>query len=78
MILEHRRRCLLDLEEQWIVLVTPLEQDDERARADTAHADDLARHIDDLEPLEQVTAVVLQRRPVGPELLVDRPLELLR
>ena len=46
------------------------------ARADAADADDLARHVDDLELLEQVAAVALQRRPVGAELCVDVVLEL--
>ena len=34
--------------------VAALQQHDERAGADAAHADDLARPVDDLEPLEQV------------------------
>ena len=38
--------------------------------------DDLAGHVDDLEPLEQVAPVVLQRRPVRAELVVDRVLDL--
>ena len=74
MVLEHRRRRLLDLQEQRILLVASLEQDDERPRADAADAHDLAGHVDDLEPLQQVAPIVLQRGPVGAELLVDRVL----
>ena len=67
-VLQHGRRGLLDLQEERVLLVAALQQDDERARADAADADDLARHVDDLEPLEQVPAVGLQRRAVGAEL----------
>ena len=77
MVLEHRGRRLLDLQEQRILLIAPLEQDDERARADAADTHDLASHVDDLEPLQQVTPIVLQRGPVGAELLVDRLLQLI-
>ena len=76
MILEHRRGRFLDLQEQRVLLVAALEQDDEGARADAADTHDLAGGVDDLEALEQVAAVILQRRPVGAELLVDRLLDL--
>ncbi len=76
MVLEHRGRRLLDLQEQWVLLIAPLEQDDERARADAADTDDLASHVDDLEPLQQVAPIVLQRGSVGAELLVDHVLQL--
>ena len=76
-VLEYRGRRLLDLQEQRISLVASLQQDDERARADAADAHDLASHVDDLELLEQVAPVVLQRGPVGAELLVDRMLQLI-
>src|SRR3954452_1957214 len=52
-ILQDRRRRLLDLEEQGVLLVTPLEQHDERACPHAPDADDLASHVDDLEPLEE-------------------------
>ena len=78
MVLEDRSGRLLDLQEQRIVLVAPLEQNDEGARADAPDPDDLAGHVDDLEPLEQKTPVVLQRRTVSPELLVDHMLQLVR
>ena len=78
MILQHRCRRFLDLQEQRVLLVAALEQDDERPRADAADADDLAGDVDELEPLEQVASVVLQGGPVGAELLVDRVLALRR
>ena len=70
-VLEHRGRRLLDLQEQRVLFVAALQQHDERPRADAADPDDLARHVDDLELLEQVTAVGLQGGAVGAELLVD-------
>ena len=38
---------------------------------DAADAHDLVGHVDDLEPLEEVAAIVRQRLAVGAELLVD-------
>ena len=70
-VLEDRGRRLLDLQEKRILVVTPLQQYDERACADAADADDLARDVDQLKVLEQVPAVGLQRRAVLAELLVD-------
>ena len=75
-VLQHRRGRLLDLQEQRVVLVSTLQQHDERPRPDAADAHDLAGHVDDLEPLEQVAAIVLQRLAVGAELLVDHVLQL--
>ena len=69
-------RRFLDLQEQRVVLVATLQQDDERACPDAADADDLARGVDDFEPLEQVPPVVLQGAPIGAELLVDPHLHL--
>ena len=43
---------------------------------DAADADDLVRHVDDFEPLEEVAAIVRQRLAVGAELLVDHLLHL--
>ncbi len=77
MVFEYRGRRLLDLQEQRILLVASLQQGDERARADAAHTDDLASHVDHLEPLQQLAPVVLQCCPVGAELLVDRVLQLI-
>jgi hypothetical protein len=56
--LEHRRLCLLDLQEQGVVLVPPLRKEDPAACPDAADSDDLAGEIDILEPLEE-------RAPVG-------------
>src|SRR5664279_6490697 len=70
-VFEHRRSCLLDLEEQWVVLVAPLEQDNEGTSADAADTDHLACHVDDLEALQQLAPIFLQRGPISTELLVD-------
>ena len=78
MVLQDRRRRLLDLEEQRVLLVATLEQDDERTRPDAPDADDLARDIDDLEPLQQMTAIALQGGSIGAELLVEHVSELVR
>ena len=73
-VLEHRGRGLLDLQEERVLLIASLEQDDERPRADATDTHDLAGDVDDLESLEQVASVILQRGPVGAELLMDRVL----
>src|SRR5215218_9925861 len=75
-VLQDRGGRLLDLEEQWVVLVAALEQGDERPGADAAHPDHLAGQVDEPEPLQQLTAIVLEGGPVGPELLPDRLLDL--
>ena len=75
-VLQHRRGGFLDLEEQRVVLVAALQQDDERAGADAADADDLAGHVDELEALQQLAPIVRQGRPVRAELVVDQPAEL--
>ena len=75
-ILEHRSGRLLDLQEQWVLLVATLEQHDEGSGADAADAHDLAGHVDDLEALQEPAPIVLQGRPVGAELVVDDALEL--
>ena len=41
-VFQHRRRGLLDLQEQRVLLVPPLQQPDQRPGSDTADADDLA------------------------------------
>jgi hypothetical protein len=69
--LQNRCRRLLDLQEQWVLRVATLEQDDERASPNAPHADYLAGRIDNLETLKQVAPIVLQRRPVRAELLMD-------
>src|SRR5690242_8742037 len=43
--LEHRRRRLLDLKEQRVLRIAPLEQNDKRPGTDAADADDLAGRI---------------------------------
>ena len=45
-------------------------------QADTADAHDLVGHVDDLEPLEEVAAIVRQGPAVGVELFVDHALHL--
>jgi hypothetical protein len=70
-ILQHRRGGLLDLQEQRVPCVTSLEQDDERAGADAAHAHDLAGHVHDLKTVQQMTPIVLQRGSVGAQLLTN-------
>ena len=52
--------------------VASLQQDDERPGSDAADPDYLARHVHDLEPLQQVAPVVWQGGPVGAELIVER------
>src|SRR4029453_11310742 len=68
-ILQDRSGRLLDLQEQWVLLIATLEQHDEGARADAADADDLPGHVDDFEAFEQVPPIRLQRGPGGGELL---------
>src|SRR6516164_8636656 len=70
--LQHRRRGLLDLKEQRVLRIAPLEQDDERPGPDAADADDLAGRVHELETLQQLTPVILQGFPVGTELITDR------
>ena len=62
--LEHRRSGLLDLEEERVSVVAPEQQEDPAARADAAHADDLAREIDVAELFQQSLAIGLQRSAV--------------
>ena len=65
--LEHRRLRLLDLQDQPVALevVGPFEERDPAAGADAADADDLAGHVDDLEAVEQLPAVVGERLAVA-------------
>src|SRR5437763_13665554 len=76
--LEVRGRCLLDLQEQWVIVIASLKQDDERARADAADTDHLPREVHDLEALQQRATVVLKRRAIRPELRADDLVDLLR
>ena len=71
-ILQHRGGRFFDLQEQRVLLIAALQQHNERPRTDAANADDLAGCIDDLESFEQVPSIVLQRRAIGPELLMNR------
>ena len=65
--LEHRRLCLLDLQEQRVVPSRPEQQRDPRPRADAADADHLAGEVGELELVEQMPAVGRQRVAVGAE-----------
>ena len=58
--LQHGGLRLLDLQDHQVVLVAAAQQQHERQQADAAHPDDLVAHVDDLVPLEQLLAVVLQ------------------
>ena len=55
--LEHRRFCLLELEEERIVVVAAEQEHDVRPGADAADADDLARGVHVAVALEQLAAV---------------------
>src|ERR1700733_1788815 len=61
---EHRLLGLLDLEEQRIRLITSEHQHDPAPRPDTANADDLPGHVNELILLDQVPPVGRQRPPV--------------
>src|SRR4029453_8935095 len=54
---EDRRRCLLDLQEQWVVAVASEEQDDPVPCADTADPDDLAGEVGVAKPVDQVPSI---------------------
>ena len=62
--LHDRRRRLLGLEDQWVVLVAALEHEHEAARADAADPDDLEREIDEAVALQEVAPVLGHRGPV--------------
>ncbi len=74
-LLQHGRLGLFGLEEERIGPVATEHQDDPGPGADAADTDDLARHVDQTELLEQVSAVALQRPAVAanhaPQELVD-------
>ena len=55
-----------------------LQQHHEGPGADTAHADDLAGHVDDPEPLQQQSPVRAQTGLVGAELIFDHVADLVR
>ena len=76
-VFEHRPRRLLHLQEQGVVLIAALQQADVRTGPDTADPDDLARHVDQLELLEQVAPIVLQRGAVRAQQRVDAVLDLI-
>ena len=61
---EHGRLRLLDLQEQRVVAAAAEQEHDPDARADAADADDLARHVDEAEALEQRAALARQRAAV--------------
>ena len=72
MRLQDRRRRLLRLEDERVVLVAALEDDDEAARPDAADADHLEGEVDEAVPLEEVAPVLGHRRPVVGEDLLQR------
>ena len=51
---EHGRRGLLDLEQERVVLVTPLEHEHVAARADAPDADHLERDVGEPVSLEEL------------------------
>ena len=61
---QDRGACLLDLEEQGIVLARHQEQD-ATAGADAADADHLDRDVHELEPVQEQTPVFLHGFPVA-------------
>ncbi len=69
--LQYRGCGLLDLQEERVARVAPLEQNDERPGADAAYADHFAGHVHDLEPFQQVPLVILEGGAVGVELFAD-------
>ena len=71
-LLQHRGRRLLDLQEERIMRVASLKENDERLVADAAHTDHLVGHVDDLEAIQQAALVLSQGGPVGLELLADQ------
>ena len=76
MVFQDRRGRLLDLQEQRVLFIAALQQHDVRPGADAANPDDLAGHIDQFEPLQQVAAIIEQGFPVRTEPVVDSILEL--
>ena len=68
--------CLLELQEQRVVLVAAEHQHDPGARADAADADDLPRRVDVAIALEQLPAVGAQGTPVGADDSAHELLEL--
>ena len=69
-LLEHRRIRLLELEQQRVPPVEAEQQRNPGARAYATDANHLAREIGHAELLQQHAPVVLQRAPVGAQLLV--------
>ena len=66
-LLEHRLLGLLQLQEQRIAAVATEEQRDPRPRPDAADADDLPREVGQLELLEQLAPVVVERLAIDPD-----------
>jgi hypothetical protein len=58
------------------VLVATLQQDDIGQGADAAHAHDLAGHVQDLEPFQQLAPIIAEAGPVGAKLLPELVLDL--
>src|SRR5262249_38120224 len=72
--LQHRGICLLQLKEQWILVVSAEQKQDPAPRADAADSDDLPREVAGAEALQQQPALGEQRAAVaaedGPQLLL--------
>src|SRR5271165_1993947 len=73
---EHRRLCLLDLQEQRIIMVPAEQQHDVAAGADAAHAHHLVRRVDVAVLLEGVV-MTPQGAPVRAEQLLDQRVRIL-
>ena len=70
-LLEHRRLRLLQLQEEGVLAVQAEQQRDPGARAHAADTHHLARKVGQLELLEQHAPVVLKRRPIAAQQLVQ-------
>ena len=73
--LEHRALCLLQLQEQRVLVIPAEQQRDPGARADAADADDLAGEVDEAVTLEQPAAVASERAAIGADGIVQLDLD---
>jgi hypothetical protein len=76
--LKNRRCGLLDLQEEPVAGILALEQRDERPGARAPDAHHLAGDIDDLELLQEVAPVRLERGAVRLELLTEHLIQVVR
>ncbi len=70
-LLEHRLLRLLELQEQRILAVAAEKQGNPRSRPDAADAHDLPREVRQLELLEQLAPVVIERHAIDPDQLAQ-------